>query len=110
MVAFLLPFLAATAVTKPSPAIVRPAPLAVATGKVLDADSNEPLAGALVQQTGSVTSVFTQADGTYRLLLVRNGPTTLTVSMTGYEDQMAPTGKDVVVRMREIAGFLPSSP
>ena len=57
----------------------------VASGVVVDAATGQPVAGALVQQEGSVTSAFTKPDGSFRLLLDRAGSATLTVSGVGFD-------------------------
>lgn len=83
----------------------------VATGMVRSADG-QPVAGALVQQEGSVTSAFTNASGGFRLLLDKTGGRTLTVSAVGYEAETVPidAGKDLAVTLRPITGFLPATP
>lgn len=100
----------------PSPAAVvepaRPALPAVATGLVRDAVSGEPLAGALVQQEGSVTSVFTQADGKFRILLDKTGGANLAVSALGFEGVSVAIGdgKDLQVKLAGVQGFMPAAP
>ncbi len=109
------------AVPSPAPAepgVVQPAasPAAVLPstvfGVVLDAVSGQPLAGVLVQQEGAVTSAFTQADGSFRLLLERGGAQRLTISAVGYEPMSVAVGdgKDLRVRIGAISGFVPTSP
>jgi hypothetical protein len=85
---------------------------AVVNGVVLDALSGQPMPGALVQQVGSITSIFTGPDGHFRLLLERQGSAELVISAMGYEDQkiVIGSGKDLTVSLREISGFLPAVP
>lgn len=101
------PSLAAT----PAPATPARLP-ATANGVIRDAVTGDPIAGALVQQEGSITSVFTQPDGHFRLMLERNGSSQVTVAATGFEDQKVAIGdgKALDVRLHEISGFLPAAP
>lgn len=104
----------------PKPAQAAPQPSAppaatlpaTATGLVVDAISGQPLTGVLVQQDGAVTSAFTQQDGTFRLLLERNGAPRLTFSAIGYEPAAAPvgTGEALRVSLSAISGYVPASP
>jgi hypothetical protein len=119
---FALALAASVPLTPPLQAPIAVAAAAVATtparlpatvnGVVLDALSGQPMPGALVQQVGSITSIFTGSDGHFRLLLERQGSAELTVSAMGYEDQKVAvgTGKDLTVSLREISGFLPAVP
>jgi hypothetical protein len=85
---------------------------ATATGFVADAQTGQPLAGVLVQQEGAVTSAFTQADGSFRVLLERGGAPRLVVSAVGYEPLTVPVGDGQALRVRlaGISGFVPASP
>ncbi|MDB5100466.1 MAG: hypothetical protein JWM80_4887 [Cyanobacteria bacterium RYN_339] len=93
-----------------------PAPRAglpvVVTGVVRDAQSKEPIGGALIQQEGSVTSVFTQPDGHFRLLMDRTGGGAITVSAVGYENVSTAVGagKDLDLKLKSVSGFLPNAP
>jgi hypothetical protein len=84
----------------------------VANGVVVDAATGQPLAGMLVQQGGSVTSVFTKPDGTFRVLLDKTGQASLTVSGVGYEGRTMPVGdgRDLRFELSAVSGFLPSEP
>lgn len=98
-----------------APAVIAQAPAPVptlATGVVLDAQTNEPIAGALVQQAGSVSSAFTQQDGGFRLLLEKAGGSELTVSMVGYDAATVPVadGRGLRVRLKAQQGFIPAGP
>lgn len=100
--------IAAAAVIAQAPATA-PLPV-VATGTVVDAATGAPLAGALVQQEGSVTSAFTRADGSFRLLLDRAGRATLTVSAVGYEAVTLPVGngQNLSAKLTIVSGFVPA--
>jgi TonB-linked SusC/RagA family outer membrane protein len=56
------------------------------TGKVSDAETNEPLIGATVSVTGTSIGVSTNATGGFSLSIPGNA-TSVTVSYTGYEKQ-----------------------
>lgn len=94
-----------------TPAPVSPLPSSAA-GIVRDAQTNEPISGVLVQQEGAVTSVFTQPDGTFRVLLERGAGNRLTISGVGYDAVNAPIGdgQNVNVKLTLLAGFVPSAP
>ncbi len=57
------------------------------SGKVIDADTQEPLIGANIVITGTTTGTITGLDGTYELELPE-GLTSITVSYTGYESKV----------------------
>ncbi|MEX0690788.1 MAG: TonB-dependent receptor [Gemmatimonadales bacterium] len=57
-------------------------------GRVLDATSGQPLAGAHVEVEGSAIATHTALDGRYTLQLVPAGPVTLRVRMIGYAVKM----------------------
>ncbi|MGN8226676.1 TonB-dependent receptor [Gracilimonas sp. BCB1] len=57
------------------------------TGKVLDAQSKEPLQGAAVRQQGTSRGVVTQDDGSFEIRLSENGREALHVTYLGYTDQ-----------------------
>lgn len=104
--------------SSPEPAVVQPPAQpavglpATATGVVVDAQSGQPVVGVLVQQEGAVTSAFTQADGSFRVLLERGAAPRLAISAVGYEPASVAVGdgKDLRVRISAIAGFVPASP
>lgn len=107
------------AAAKPTPApSASPPPVAAsrapatATGVVRDAATGDPISGALVQQEGSVTSVFTGIDGTFRLLLDKTGGNKLTISAMGYEDTSLPVGSGtrLAARLQPVSGFMPVAP
>lgn len=95
------------------PALVAAAPApTVATGVVLDAQTGRPIAGALVQQEGSVTSAFTNQKGQFRLLLDASGGTNLTVSNVGYDGATVPIGNGRALRvtLNPVGAFMPTMP
>jgi hypothetical protein len=100
--------IAAAAVIAQAPASLP----ATATGAVVDAATGAPIAGALVQQEGSVTSAFTRPDGTFRLLLDKTGQKTLTVSAVGYETFRLPigNGQNLSAKLAAVSGFVPVAP
>ncbi|MEB3222170.1 MAG: carboxypeptidase-like regulatory domain-containing protein [Candidatus Sericytochromatia bacterium] len=107
-----LNLLAATALLA-APAAATPALPAVAQGTVVDASTGAPLPGVLVQQEGAVSSAFTQADGTFRLLTERAAGPCLVVSAIGFEPAHVPlkAGQPPIrVALEPISGFLPASP
>ncbi|WP_421773105.1 TonB-dependent receptor [Gracilimonas sp.] len=57
------------------------------TGKVLDAQSKEPLQGAAVRQQGTSRGVVTQDDGSFEIRLSENGREALLITYIGYTDQ-----------------------
>lgn len=96
-------------------ALVAQAPAAlptVAQGTVTHAQTGEPIAGALVQQEGSVTSAFSNGAGAFRLLLERTGGRHMTISAVGFESRTLPigTGKNLAVALTPISGFVPPTP
>lgn len=98
-------------VASPPPAIVVQAPVsATVTGVVRDAESGRAISGALVQQSGSVTSTFTGEDGRFRLLLDRRGAPSLQVTAVGYEAATVPVGQDLAIALQPVRGFLPVAP
>lgn len=54
------------------------------SGKVLDAQTKEPLIGATVLQSGTTNGVSTEVDGSFELSLIE-GLKTLNISFTGYK-------------------------
>ncbi|MEY3194300.1 MAG: hypothetical protein RIQ78_397, partial [Bacteroidota bacterium] len=58
----------------------------VLTGKVADAETNEPLIGATVSVTGTSIGVATDANGGFSLNIPASA-TSVSVSYTGYEKQ-----------------------
>lgn len=61
------------------------------TGKVTDAETNEPLIGATVNVTGTTVGAATDASGIYRITVPADA-TSLTISYTGYERKVLPIG------------------
>lgn len=61
-------------------------------GTVSDRDSGYPLAGAtvIIVDSDPIVGTVTNSDGTFRLLNVPVGRTTLKVSFVGYEDRVIP--------------------
>ncbi|WP_428235505.1 TonB-dependent receptor [Gracilimonas sp.] len=57
------------------------------TGKVLDAQSKEPLQGAAVRQQGTSRGVVTQDDGSFEIRLSENGEEALLITYLGYKDE-----------------------
>lgn len=97
----------------PAPLIAQaPAVSATAAGVVRDAETGAPIGSALIQQDGTVTSSFSNPDGTFRLLLDRKGQPSVTVSAVGYEAVSVPVGdgQGLQVKLKAIGGFIPSSP
>lgn len=96
-------------------ALIAQAPAAmptIAQGTVTHAQSGEPIASALIQQDGSVTSAFSNASGGFRLLLDRTGGRALTVSAVGFETKSVPIGdgKNLKISLTPISGFAPATP
>ncbi|MCC6280512.1 MAG: SusC/RagA family TonB-linked outer membrane protein [Saprospiraceae bacterium] len=56
------------------------------TGKITDAETNEPLIGATISATGTAVGTSTNATGEFSLN-VPNGVSTLSISYTGFEKQ-----------------------
>jgi hypothetical protein len=101
-----------TSMPTPAPSQApKPGLPAVVTGVVTDANK-EPIGGALIQQEGSVTSVFSQPDGHFRLLMDKTGGGAITVSAVGYENTTTAVGagKDLTVSLKAVSGFLPAAP
>jgi hypothetical protein len=101
--------IAAALIAQVQPQAAAPLPV-VATGVVADAATGAPIAGALVQQEGSVTSAFTKEDGTFRLLLDKTGQATLSVSAVGYETFRLPigNGQGLSAKLAAVSGFVPA--
>jgi hypothetical protein len=102
-----------TSMPTPAPSQApKPGLPSVVTGVVQDASTKEPIGGALIQQEGSVTSVFSQPDGHFRLLMDKTGGGAITVSAVGYENASTAvgTGKDLQIGLRGVSGFLPAAP
>ena len=66
------------------------------TGKVTDAETSEPLAGATVVVTGTNVGTLTDGNGAFQLK-AGNDATTLTVSYTGYNSQTIAIGASNVI-------------
>lgn len=64
------------------------------TGKVLDAQSKEPLQGAAVRQQGTSRGVVTQDDGSFELRLSENGKIALLITYLGYKDKEVDVSDD----------------
>lgn len=73
------------------------------TGKVTDAQTNEPLIGANILVVGTSTGTVTDFDGTYSLP-VPEGATELEFSYTGYTNQRVPLGTSNVIDVALSAG------
>lgn len=59
-------------------------------GKVMDADSKEPLIGVSIGVKGAVTGTISDAKGNFSLSTNKAGALTIVVSMVGYERQEIP--------------------
>ena len=70
--------------------------LAQTTGKVVDADTNEPLPGATVLVKGTKTGVVTGFDGTFSIAAASGD--VLAVSYLGYESTEVGAGNNVTVK------------
>jgi iron complex outermembrane receptor protein len=57
------------------------------TGSVMDPVSHKPLAGATITAKGQTAGTVTDNKGTFNLLVSGNSPSTLRISMVGYEPQ-----------------------
>ncbi|MEX0608173.1 MAG: TonB-dependent receptor [Balneolaceae bacterium] len=57
------------------------------TGKVLDAQSKDPLPGAAIRQVGTTRGAVTQDDGSFEFRLSDDGEQSLLISYLGYKDQ-----------------------
>ncbi len=55
------------------------------SGKVLDAQSKEPLVGATVLQTGTTNGRSTNSNGTFELSLLQDDEQSVKISFTGYK-------------------------
>lgn len=62
----------------------------VVRGRVVDADTDAPLAGATVRLTSPAVTVQTDGDGRYQLLQVPVGNIELTFTATGYSTRIVP--------------------
>jgi len=58
------------------------------SGKVLDAQTKEPLIGATVLQTGTTNGVATKTDGTFEIDLLEGEERSLKISYTGYKSKI----------------------
>lgn len=72
--------------------------LAQTTGKVVDADTNEPLPGATVLVKGTKTGVVTGFDGTFSIAAASGD--VLAVSYLGYESQEVAASNNVTVKLQ----------
>ena len=74
------------------------------TGKVEDADSNRPLAGATVQVQGSIKFAVTDAFGVFTINGLTESTVTLLVKYLGYEDKVTEVsvqGTDILIQLSE---------
>lgn len=62
-------------------------PTGIVTGRVIEPETREPLAGAIVSVQGSAIEVVTDRDGNYRLIGVPAGAQTLVVRYLGRRNQ-----------------------
>jgi hypothetical protein len=109
---YVLNMLAAAAVVV-TPAAAPQALPAVVSGTVVDASTGAPLSGVLVQQEDAISSAFTQADGSFRLLTERGAGPCLVISAVGFEPLHVPlkAGQGPVrASLSPISGFIPGSP
>ena len=60
------------------------------SGKVMDADSKEPLIGVSIGVKGAVTGTISDSKGNFSLSTNKSGALTIVVSMVGYERQEIP--------------------
>ena len=96
-------------------------------GKVMDADSKEPLIGVSIGVKGAVTGTISDAKGNFTLSTNKAGALTIVVSMVGYERQEIPVkgnktdfqialkeqsvlGQDVVVSASRVEESVMQSP
>ncbi|GEM_PF-5975239 len=80
------------------------------SGKVVD-EAGKPIAGALLTQQGGLASVFSGADGSFKLALEADASRELVVSAVGYETTTvvpATTGV-TVVKLKALQSFIPGS-
>jgi TonB-dependent SusC/RagA subfamily outer membrane receptor len=75
------------------------------SGVIIDAETSEPLIGANVLVTGTSLGTITDIDGSYTLE-VPDDAASLTISYTGYTDQVVPLGADNTVNVSLSAGQL----
>ncbi len=68
------------------------------TGRVVDAETGEPLSGANIVQTDTDNGVAAAADGSFSLVLAEGAPRKLTVSFVGYAAKTV----DVADRQRDL--------
>ncbi|MEN8375507.1 MAG: carboxypeptidase-like regulatory domain-containing protein [Gemmatimonadota bacterium] len=81
-----LPF-GSCATAPPAP----PADDVIVRGRVVDAGTEEALAGALVSVDGTTLRTLTDLDGRYEITLFATGdPVRLTAQLIGYEEQSQP--------------------
>lgn len=105
----------AAAPPTPVAAVTTQAPRAATVqGVVRDAASGQIIVGALIQQEGAVASVFSQPDGTFRLLLDHQAGAQLTITAVGYEPVTvslpADTKRPLEIKMVALSGFMPVTP
>ncbi len=77
----------------------------VVTGRVIDADTGEPLPGANVTVQGRVVGTATRADGTFRLSVSGEPPIILNISLIGFRTEQIEITEsevsDLVIELRE---------
>lgn len=64
------------------------------SGKVLDAQSKEPLVGATIIQVESLKGVAAKPDGSFELSLSKDGEKAIKVSFTGYRSRIVDVTRD----------------
>ena len=75
-------------------------------GRVLDAQTNDPLIGAAIGVENTTIGTMTQGDGTFELAVDESGTVSLLVSFVGYQDQrttVKANAKSVDIRLRSIS-------
>ncbi len=76
-------------------------------GKVLDANTKEPLAGAVIRIKGTTHAVGANVEGAFNLLTGQKFPYTLLVTYIGYEDQeLTVDGSPVTILLKPSLGQL----
>src|SRR5690606_18044667 len=91
----ILPFYSQSQQTKP---LIN----ATLSGKVIDSQTKEPLAGALVQLEGVTHSVQTDGRGEFNFITGQKLPVTLFVSYLGYEKlKVVATNTPITIALKE---------
>ncbi len=74
--------------SKKETAEAAPAKTYTITGRILDKDTNEPLAGVLLKVCGSGKSIYTDLDGNYTITEVVPGQCEVKVELISYETKV----------------------